>query len=385
MTDLITRILADPELRQWPHYRPPAPESMNDPEHDHLAEISPEVEFADTDHAKAAEKLQSLLQETNSDGQHASPTHRDSVELPLPPHDEHADNDDDRTAPEIDPDTATAHAGAHDQPQPDEPKDAATATLTFDDIASKPSALQSGFGAAGQWIRKQEWKSPRTLAIAAASTVAAISLAIWVAGSNSTTAAPTAQLTTTNTPRAAKTAPAAVDTPITASTATARCPAPSSDPMNAFRPESTQPWICIRAWQIDGQLLQVLFDKTYVISAASIMPGANSTDGGEDLWNRYRTVRRLTWAFNDAAQTRCDQDTDSQRKTAILTISPATCTQKGPWQPVVASSVTITIRKTEAPSNPSSLGAPDTVSTTTADYTAFAVSRLELIGHPAAG
>lgn len=155
--------------------------------------------------------------------------------------------------------------------------------------------------------------------------------------------------------------------------------------MNAFRPESVQPWICIRAWQIDGQLLQVLFDKTYVLSAASIMPGANTTDGGEDQWNRYRTVRKLTWAFNDAAQTRCDQDTDSQRKTAVLNIGPATCTQKGPWQPVVASSVTITIRKTEAPSNPGSLGAPESVSTASADYTAFAVSRLELIGHPAAG
>lgn len=387
MTDLITRILADPELRQWPHYRPPAPESMHDPEHENLEELVPEIEFADTDHAKAAEKLQSLLQETNSDEQHAAPAHRDSVELPVPPPDEHAATDDDRTAPDTAPDTATAHAGVADQPQPDKSEDGGTATLTFDDIAARPNALQSGFGAAGQWIRKQEWKSPRTLAITAASAIAIVSLAIWAAGSNSTPAAPTAQLTTTNnTARAAaKTPPAAVDTSITASTATARCPAPSSDPMNAFRPESTQPWICIRAWQIDGQLLQVLFDKTYVISAASIMPGANSTDSGEDQWNRYRTVRKLTWAFNDAAQTRCDQDTDSQRKTAVLTIGPATCTQKGPWQPVVASSVTITIRKTEAPSNPSSLGAPESVSTASADYTAFAVSRLELIGHPAAG
>ncbi|BEL42064.1 hypothetical protein [Mycobacteroides abscessus] len=387
MTDLMTRILADPELRQWPRYRPPAPESVNDPENDHLEELAPEIEFVDADHAEAAEKLQSLLQETNSDEQLAAPTHRDSVELPLPPHDEHAATNDDRTAPDAHPDTATAHAGAADQPQPDKSTDDGAATLTFDDIASKPNALQSGFGAAGQWVKRQEWKSPRTLAIIAASAIAIVSLVIWVAGSNSTPAAPTAQLTTTNnTGRAAsKTSPAAVDTSVTAATATARCPAPSSDPMNAFRPESVQPWICIRAWQIDGQLLQVLFDKTYVLSAASIMPGANTTDGGEDQWNRYRTVRKLTWAFNDAAQTRCDQDTDSQRKTAVLNIGPATCTQKGPWQPVVASSVTITIRKTEAPSNPGSLGAPESVSTASADYTAFAVSRLELIGHPAAG
>lgn len=388
MTDLLHTILADPELSGWPRYRTPAAEAEADlyPETD--AQPGPANESAwpaDEHLAAAADKIRSLIPSDN-DGDY-SPAAAESMRLgfdpaPQPP----AESDtDDRTAQTDAPPAPPADTPSGGDADAADESATAQSHMSFDDIAAKPNSINTAVSSAGQWLKDRDWKNPRTLGIAAASVLAVCSLLYWSFGSTPDPQGPTAQITASATdpnPGPVDPPPVHSDAPVTISTATARCPAPSSDPMNAVRPESIKPWICVRAWQIDGQVLELSFDKAYAITAVSIMPGANSEETGEDQWAKYRTVERLEWAFNDAARTRCIQDTGSLRQLAPLTITPANCSHKGPWQPVIASAVSITIQKTAEPSNPNTLGGR-TSDPGGSDYTAFAVSRLEIIGHPA--
>lgn len=396
MTDLLDKLLADPELLEWPRFTTLATDDPNRRSADvemAPAEMASHVPGGAPDgHELAVEKLQSYVNDTGPGALTAGNAEFGPLGFDAPPVNETPSGIGERTTEDQYPaaDTAdsnsAADAGTAEDAHSQESKDAADAPLAFDDIAAKKNPLFSGVGAIGQWAKGQNWKSPRTLAVTAASVIAVAVVGQWVLQGNGE-ATPTAKLATPGTSRpAAPAAPAApADAPIQVSTAAARCPAPSSDPMNAFRVESTQPWICVRAWQIDGQILEVTFDKAYVVSAVSTMPGADSEEGGEDQWAKYRTVQLLNWSFNDVGRTNCDQDTRNERQTATLEINATNCYHQGPWQPVVASSVTITIRHTDQPSNPNSIGAPTGDPSANADYTAFAVSHLEIIGHPSGG
>lgn len=388
MTDLLHTILADPELSGWPQYRTTMPPPDGDLDHDaDLPQAYADNESAwpaDEQCAPAAEKIGGLIVCDNSD--EYSPATAESTRLgfepaPQPTADTAAG---DRAAQEQNPPPAPADESAAECPGADDDTGPVPSPLAFDDIAAKPKVFNAAVGSTGQWLKDRDWKSPRTLGIAAAAALTVGSLLAWSFGSSTEIQGPAAQITapvSDPNPGPTDTPVVRSDEPITVATATARCPAPSSDPMNAVRPQSTKPWTCVRAWQIDGQVLELAFDKASVIAAVSIMPGANSTEGDQDQWAKYRTVERLEWAFNDAAHTRCTQETGSLRQLATLTITPANCSQKGPWQPVIASAVSVTIQKTAEPSNPNTLGR--TSDPGGSDYTAFAVSRLEIIGHPA--
>jgi hypothetical protein len=153
--------------------------------------------------------------------------------------------------------------------------------------------------------------------------------------------------------------------------------------MGAVRPDSTQPWICVRAWGIDGQVLTLTLDGPYVITAVRIMPGVNAELDGQDQWLRYRTLTRVAWSFNDAGRTKIVQSTDNRRELLTETVAPADCASPG--CSVVASQVALTVAKTTAPAAaPTGLGISPAGGGIGADAaTAFGVSRIEIIGHRA--
>ena len=152
--------------------------------------------------------------------------------------------------------------------------------------------------------------------------------------------------------------------------------------MNALRPDSTQPWICVRAWGIDGQVLTLTLDGPYVISAVRIMPGVNTESDGQDQWLKYRTVARAAWTFNDSAHTKITQATDSRRELLTQTVAPSNCSAS-PCR-VVASQVVLTVEKTTAPASaPTGTGLNPVGDAATEDSSAFGVSRIEIIGHRA--
>lgn len=381
MTELLQSILSDPELRAWPRLTTNVSASLNaeagsDSDLDTQAISAPPHSSAVEDHQAAADRMRESI--ADSPELDTDDPHSDTVSGPkaAPPVDTENDEPRDRTAD--DPDAERA-----DAPRPDS-DERPSPPMAFDDIAAKPNAITTRIIAAGQWLRNREWKNPKTIGMTAAAAVTVAALGMWWADSTDHHGS-TAQIARSDeapTTTSLSGPQVSQDTPVPVVTATAHCPAPSSDPMNAIRTSNGQFWKCVRAWQMDGQLLELTFDKAYVITAVSVMPGANTEVDGEDQWAKYRTVTRLSWKFNDAGHTTCTQATDNTRKLATLTVTAANCHHTGPWQPVVASAATITIEKTSAPSNPSSVATPGGEAGS-GDYTAFAVSHLELVGHPA--
>ncbi|GAY17272.1 hypothetical protein [Mycobacterium sp. shizuoka-1] len=381
MTNPLQTILADPELRVWPTRNHTAePDGTHDLDAQNIAAESNDQTGSqvgkDVDAEAAISRINALL-EPASEFDRAT-----------------------NTAPNLQPAAEVVEfntsAPADYAPDPDAQSDEdsqsplaekeAAPPRGFDAIAAKPNAVADKIAQFREWLAAGGWKNPRTLGSVAAVAVVLVTLAL--SGSGDDPAAPSAQIAAEPPPIAQSSpGPAAAsvvtDVPLgpeSVLSATARCPAPSSDPMNALRPDSAQPWVCVRAWQVDGQLLEIIFDRPYVISSVGIMPGASTEVDGQDQWVKYRTVSRLTWSFNDPARTKVSQTTGDRRELMVTPIVATGCSS-APDCPVIASAVTITIEKTSEPSNPGSLQSPG--SGLGADYTAFAVSHLEIVGHPA--
>jgi len=379
MTDLLQSILADPELRAWPRFTTNTSPPLNaaDSSSDIAAESisAPPHDSAPDDPQTALHRMRGFV--TASPEPEIQDAHPVISHTPVSPPPVEGANDEplDRTSDSRDP--------AQDTVQRPDSDDVPPPPMAFDDIAAKASAITARITAAGQWLKNRDLKNPKTIGVAAAVAVTVAALGYWWA--HSTGHNGTAQIVASDESPASRSQVATQvpqDSPIPVVTAKARCPAPSSEPMDAIRATSSgQFWKCVRAWQLDGQLLELTFDKSYVVTAVSVMPGANVEVEKQDQWVKYRTVTRLSWTFNDAGHTRCTQTTDNVRKLATLNVTAANCHHTGPWQPVVASAATVTIEKTSEPSNPNSVAAPG--GGAGADYTAFAVSHLELVGHPA--
>ena len=154
--------------------------------------------------------------------------------------------------------------------------------------------------------------------------------------------------------------------------------------MSAVRPGSTQPWICVRAWQIDGQILELTLDGPYVITAVRILPGVDSEIDGQDQWLRYRTVSRMSWSFDDPENTKVPQVTGDRRELLTQPVAPASCaSHPGNDCRLVAAHVVLTVVKTSQPANPNTMPTTAASDTGATDFSAFGVSRIEIIGHPA--
>ncbi|MFN8073598.1 MAG: hypothetical protein U0R66_17575 [Mycobacterium sp.] len=391
MSDALHTILADPELQAWPHrstttipVEDPAENTEQPfvtPRQDNADVPTPDTPAPSTEIAAAPvtgltaapdRAAPAPLNPLLITAAHPAAADRTAVgaadrdDTYLPPHANSASDADE-------PDEDATSGGAPNSP---------TAPLAFDEIARRRNPLGDKFGDAAEWL-KSNWRRPKVLGAAAAAVVAAVTLTAWASAAGEQPPPPTATLTAPSSaapPGPAAAAPA--DGPIPVTAASARCPAPSSDPMNALRPDSTQPWICVRAWGIDGQVLTLTLDGPYVISAVRIMPGVNTESDGQDQWLKYRTVARAAWTFNDSAHTKITQATDSRRELLTQTVAPSNCSAS-PCR-VVASQVVLTVEKTTAPASaPTGTGLNPVGDAATEDSSAFGVSRIEIIGHRA--
>ncbi len=395
MSDALQIILADPELQSWPHRGTaatpadhaaeltpapltaprlpephPAPAALFDPDPEITAPLTTALTAPTYRAAPAPENTQF------SDPAPAAAADRDPLAAPYR---------DDTYDPVADNSTATAPENPVDNHDDDAPNSAHT-PLSFDEMVRRRSPLADKFEGTTEWV-KDNWRRPKTAITALAAVLAAASLAAWA----STPTAPPQPTATITAPSAgpATTAPAApTDAPLTVTAAAARCPAPSTDPMNAVTAAGGQPWKCVQAWGVDGQVLTLTLAGKSVISAVAMLPGANTEADGEDQWSRYRTVERVTWTFNDDARTEITQCTGSRRDLLIHSVTVPDCAGVTPRGPIIASTVQITIEKTIAPpAAPAGGGlnaAPIEAGAGTSGATAvFAVSRIQVIGHPA--
>ncbi|MBV8928931.1 MAG: hypothetical protein JO152_07390, partial [Mycobacteriaceae bacterium] len=187
--------------------------------------------------------------------------------------------------------------------------------------------------------------------------------------------------------------------------ASANCPAGSTSAQALTDTATDSAWVCVRGGQgtaVDGQVLHIDLDKSYVLTAVSVTPGwVAKTPGGKEEWLQHRVVSRLQYIFNDTDRTIVTQDTGN-------THGPVTV----PLKRILASRVTVIVLQTARPrADPipttgpgtgglldSMLGAagaplaPDVTQTTEPVPTGeadgepvdstFALSALKLLGHP---
>ncbi len=122
--------------------------------------------------------------------------------------------------------------------------------------------------------------------------------------------------------------------PIQVQSAKAHCPQGSTEGMDAFSGESGKAWRCPRAYKVDGQVLTIDLGKTYQVDSIGIVPGFDAVGSdGIDQWNKYRTVSRVSYRFDDANATTYTQQTLDQRNVVTTEIKPA----------VSASKITLTV------------------------------------------
>lgn len=390
MSDALQTILADPELQAWPHRGTttiPAETAAENAPEPFVAPRQPDTDSpAPALAAPAAEIAAAPVTPLTAGSGRAAAAPLNPLLTPAA----HSAADPRAAATAADRDDTYDPPHANSTADADEPTDGSdgdtapnspTAPLAFDEITRRRAPIGDKFSAAAEWVRSN-WRRPKVLGAAAAAAVAAVTVTAWASTAGEPAPAPTATLTAPSS--AASVAPAAApsDGPIPVTTASARCPAPSSDPMNAVRPDSAQPWICVRAWGIDGQVLTLTLDGPYVITAVRIMPGVNAESDGQDEWLKYRTVSRAAWTFNDAAHTKITQATDNRRELLTQPVAPSNCSAS-PCR-VVASQVVLTVEKTTAPASaPTGTGLNPVGDVGQEDSSAFGVSRIEIIGHRA--
>ena len=126
-------------------------------------------------------------------------------------------------------------------------------------------------------------------------------------------------------------------------TASANCPTGSTSAQSLTDTTSDSAWVCVRGPQgatVDGQVLRVEFDRSYVVAAITATPGwVAKTPGGKDEWLQHRVVTRLQYMFNDTDHTIVTQDTANTHG-PVTTALP---------HKVLASAVTVVILQTSRP------------------------------------
>ena len=143
----------------------------------------------------------------------------------------------------------------------------------------------------------------------------------------------------------------------------AACQAGSTDPQLAFNDDPSQAWVCMRSNGIDGNILHIHFDKPVIITSATIVPGFNYTEpSGKNLWDDYRVVSKVKWSF-------------SSRDRYIQDVAPTPTGAEMQFPNVATQEIDLVVLRTEKAKNDNQFGgeAKD----------AFAISKLELVGHQA--
>lgn len=190
--------------------------------------------------------------------------------------------------------------------------------------------------------------------------------------------------TVTETPASpSPTAAVGADGPVGIKRVDSRCTAGSTDPMQAFDADLDTAWMCVPAYGVPGTVLRVEFDRWYVISGVSIVPGWNRVNpDGSDEWIKHKTAAVVEYQFNDPEETRLAQQTNSIRDEVFTPVQP----------PVLASAMTITVTEfgtpTGAVANTTALPGQGGIIASdipvTGDLKDFAISSISVLGRRAA-
>jgi hypothetical protein len=209
-------------------------------------------------------------------------------------------------------------------------------------LPDPPRARPRRFGRFGEQLRVL-LRNRTALVLAACAVVVALLVVLLVTtGGDDAPQATTAPPATATAPASAPAAPPAppaavpVGAPIQVKSATTHCPAGSTDGMDAFSSEDGKAWSCVRAFNVDGQVMTIDLGKQYEIDSIGIVPGFDHIGAdGTDEWVEHRTVSRVSYEFDDDNRTTYTQETMDQRTLVVTKVEP----------PIEASEIVLTVLK----------------------------------------
>ncbi|UGT63333.1 hypothetical protein [Nocardia asteroides] len=169
-------------------------------------------------------------------------------------------------------------------------------------------------------------RRPKVAVAAAAALVLALILTLVSTGGRTDEQAAIGTLVVTAPPLTSAPSTSAVPgtEPIEVKSAQSKCPPGSTAAMDAFSGLPEKAWSCVRAYKVDGQVLMIDLGRTYEVDSIGIVPGWDSVAAdGTDQWNKFRTVSRVSYQFDDGNSTVYTQQTLNQRTLVVTPIRPA--------------------------------------------------------------
>jgi hypothetical protein len=179
--------------------------------------------------------------------------------------------------------------------------------------------------------------------------------------------------TTAQTPTIATQAPLQQDTVINDVTATDACPkdANYSGANRAFDGDLNTAWICARAKNKDGQILQVSFGRQVTITQIRAIGGFDATaPDGTDQWSKHRIITQLeVWFPTDLKRDPLTLNTGGARDWRPATLTP----------PATVSKLLIRVKETSDPPQPAT-PTTESAAPTPDNVTTVAISEIQFIG-----
>lgn len=75
-----------------------------------------------------------------------------------------------------------------------------------------------------------------------------------------------------------------------------RCGPGETDPSLVFTAKPQEAWVCPRAHNADGAILNIFFRKNVIVTRIDVVPGFNYVaPNGKDHWNEHRVVTEILW------------------------------------------------------------------------------------------
>lgn len=118
-----------------------------------------------------------------------------------------------------------------------------------------------------------------------------------------------------------------------------RCGPGETDPSLVFTAKPQEAWVCPRAHNSDGAILNIYFKKNVIVTGIDVMPGFNYVaPNGKDHWNEHRVVTAILWRIGGH---KFPHPIDPNRAGSHININPP----KG----ISTASMSLTVVSTERP------------------------------------
>lgn len=222
-----------------------------------------------------------------------------------------------------------------------------------------------------EWIRGADTRTKVLAGGAAAALVLTLVAVVSLSGGRGTPPEPAVAAP----PAAAPTETAPDRTPTTLSIYQVSSSCEDSDPTAPFQPADTRDaskaWVCKRINGLDGNVLNIVFGRTVVITAITIVPGFDYVaPDGRDEWDQHRLVTGVTWRMAN------------QMFPQQITPSRSGVTMK--FDAVITSQMSMTITASERPRGGVRPGSGIGTLNNTDDSVdgSTAVSRIVITGYP---